>query len=550
MWGINAFALAFNERSIIPSERFNWDDDDSARPMRYALAESFYNNTIYRDIESFSRVYRRSYALYKHTRGIYNPTYRQNELIKAKIAGGALDWDGLEKGALVVVGADDPLIQALIQGLKWSNWGVNKSLYVHLAALLGDVALKVVDDRRRGKVRLEVLHPAKIKTAEFDEVGNIKSVVIEYGREWTDPDTNKTKDVIYREEIDKTTFRTFKDKELFGWYTDANGNPMPEWDNEYGFVPLVIAQYKKLGRKWGANAFHAEAIKINEINDVASLLNDSVRKAIDPWWYLAGTTANTSLKAQGNLADGTATTDASAQRDKVKTLHGPENSQPYPMVFPVDIAGTGKIIQDKLLELERDMPELAIARLRESGGDKSGIAIRNAYSDATGRLNEGAANLDDALIRGLQMLVAIGGYRGYAEMGGFDLTSYEAGDLDFYIKEREFFEDGFTPQDRVSNLKSLPKTPEAARAVLEEMEYPADKIELIVAEITANAQQDAQQQAQFGQQGGAVNVQPNPRPALPAGQGNMQNSNAPGGIMTPEVMQQVNDLLASVGTAA
>ena len=550
MAGLTAFTYAFNERDLIPSERFEWNDY-RARLLRYALAEAFYNNTVYRDIERFNVTIKHEYQLYKHIRGIYNPVYRQNELIKSKVAGGALDWEALEKGALVVVGADPALRTALIRALKWSNWGVNKGLYVQQCALLGDSILKVVDDRRRQKVRIEILHPAKLKEATFDDVGNIKRAVIEYQREWLNPDTQQLQDVLYTEILDQDETVTFKDGEEFAWAVDMGGIPTSRWANDYGFVPLVKAGFKDVGQLWDANAFHAETAKIHEINDAASILNDAIRRQHNTPMLLAGVPKPaTTPKIPGTLADRTSTNDASAARDNEPYLYADKEASAHSLIIPIDISAGSANTDAMLKELERDMPELALHRLRESGGDKPGIAIRNMYSDATGRLTEAASNMDDGLIRALQMTVSIGGLRQYDDFAGFDLQSFERGDLDFYIRERAFFEDGFTKQERVTNLKSLPDKPEAARAVLEEMEYPEDKIELIVAEIALAQQQAAMQPA--GENGnGAISVQPNPRPQLPTGQPqNMQNSNVPGGIMTPEVVQQVRELMASMGVAA
>jgi hypothetical protein len=246
-------------------------------------------------------------------------------------------------------------------------------------------------------------------------------------------------------------------------------------------VPLVIAGYEDVGLNWSANAFHSAAVKIHEINDAASLLNDSIRKVIDPWWYLAGVAASTTLGAQGNLADGTATSDPSAQRDKVNTLHGPKETQPYPMVLPIDITAAAANVQNMLDELERDMPELTLQSIREVGGDLSGRAIRNLYGDAIGRLNEAAGNLNDGLMRALQMAITIGGYRKYDGFTGFDLNSYDTGDLDFYIKEPKLFEDDLTPLERITTLKELPENTEIQRYILEkELELPADVVDAII----------------------------------------------------------------------
>lgn len=475
---ILAAQTAFREDALIPDERRNWGDY-SYRVMRYTLYEGMYNNTVYRDIETYSLTLKTQYSLYKHIQGIYNPSYRLVKTIADKTVGGQIDWEGLQTGPIQVAQADDALIEALLQVMQWSKWGQNKGLYARNAAKLGDSPLWIADDASHQKVRLEVMHPAKIKDAQFDAVGNVTSAVIEYEREWLDPESDKIKDVTYRMEVDKERFATFKDDKPFGWQED---DPQSAWDNDYGFVPLVIAGFEDVGLQWAANAFHADIVKIHAINDAASLLNDSIRKVINPWWYLAGVPAPTTpLKAAGNLADGTPTSDHSAQRDNINTLHGPEDSQPYPMVLPIDITAAAGNVKDMLAELERDMPELTMQSIREVGGDLSGRAIRNLYADAIGRLNEAAGNLNDGLIRALQMAVSIGGLRGYDGFDGFDLGSYDMGDLDFYIREPELFEDKLTPNERITVLKELPSNPEIQRYILEkELELPADVVDAIL----------------------------------------------------------------------
>jgi hypothetical protein len=484
----SAFMTAYRESATIPDERRDWGDYEN-RIIRYAIYEGMYNNTVYRDIETYSRTLKYNHQLYKHIRGIYNPTFRLVKTIADKTVGGALDWEGLQTGPLQVVDADDRLIEALLQVLKWSKWGINKGLYARIAAKLGDSPLWIADEPDRQKVRLEIIHPAKVRDAQFDSVGNVISASLEYQREWLNPTTNTLEEVLYRMDANKDRFATFKDGAPFGW---QEANPLPEWDNEYGFVPLVMTGFEDVGLYWSANAFHSASSKIHEINDAASLLNDSIRKVIEPWWYLANTSASTTLKAVGNLADGTTTQDASAQRDKVNTLHGPEGSQPYPMVFPVDITAGAANIQHMLDELERDMPELTLQSIRDVGGDLSGRAIRNLYADAIGRLNEASGNLNDGLMRALQMAVTIGGIRRYAGFSGYGIDSYDRGDLDFYIKEPVIFPDELTPSERITVLQSLPENTEIQRYILEkELELPADVVEAIVSEDLAQQERSA-----------------------------------------------------------
>ena len=465
----------FREEATIPDERRDWHKYEH-RIIRYALKEGMYNNTVYRDIETYALMLKKSYHLYKHIQGIHNPEKRLCRAYANKTLGGSLDWEGLQSGAIQVVNANDAHIQALLQVFRWSKWGQNKTLFGRQTAKLGDCGLWIVDDPLRKKVRMEILHPAKIKDADFDEVGNVKAAVIEYEREWEDPDTGKSQDVIYRMVVSKERFETFKDKEPYAWHGDQ-----PAWDNDYGFVPLVIANFEDVGLNWGASASHGSLAKIHAVNDVASLLVDNIRKSIDTWWYVAGARSPNEIRAAMQLSDGTDTSDPSAQRDKGKFLYGPAGSQPHPMVFPLDVTAVASEIKDQLKELEKDMPILALQNIRDEGTQLSGVAIRNLYGDAVDDVNEAAGNLFDAQIRATQMAITIGGFRGYDGFRSFGLESYDRGDLDYYFKEPELFDDELTPKEQIEVMQNLPENTAVARYILEKLlEIPTDTVNDII----------------------------------------------------------------------
>ena len=65
--------------------------------------------------------------------------------------------------------------------------------------------------------------------------------------------------------------------------------------------------------------------------------------------------------------------------------------------------------------------------------------MRIARQRVTTKVNERRAIYDDSLVRAHQMAVAIGGFRGYKDFGGFGLESYDKGELDHAIGERPVF---------------------------------------------------------------------------------------------------------------
>lgn len=484
MKAVRAGWHAFNEKALIPSEEFPWDAYPS-RLFRYALYDAYETNTAYDSVQRFSAELKRSGALYPHVRGVYNPVSRLIESYVDKIYGGALDFETLETGAVPLVFADNSSADLLRDAIRnlwlWSNFRLAKDLYVRYGAKYGDVALKVVDDPARGKVRLEVMHAGKIKDVTLDAARNVKRVTIEYERE----DAATGRSYVYTEEIDQERFATFRDGEPFAFVADGEGRRVAQWPNPYGFVPVVLVQHRNVGMQWGANAFYAQIGKVDEVNDTASLLNDALRKAVTPMLIATGFRADEKIAL------------SNAARDDILVLYGPANTSIAPLTPQVDIAAAGANIDRLLVELERDMPELALHRLRE-GGNLTAPGVKSAYADAIGRYRSAMSAYDDGLVRAQKMALSIGGFRGCDGFRGITLDSYAAGELEHYVKERPIIEDALSRQERIAILANLPDRPAAARLVLEELNFSQERIEEVLAGLTA-----APQGAPFG---GAPNV--------------------------------------------
>lgn len=465
--GVQAGLAAYNKRALVPSDQFEWNSYQS-RLFRYALYEAFYNAIVYTSLVLFAARYKFDNNLYKFIRSVYNVSFRIVEAYVAKIYGGQLDFEDLSRGAIPITQASDSVKEGIKQLWIDSNWQTEKSLFVRYGAMLGDVGLKVVDDIDREKVRLEVLHPGKIKEAEFDAIKNVKSVTIEYYRFY--PDGIKT--YRYTEKIDKEQFQFFKDGKPWDYINDIAGGEFAQYPNPYGFVPLVITKHKDMGQIWGANAYHTQVGKINELNDAASLLADQIRKAVNVIWYYAGVRKKEDLDASTD------------DKDQIPAMYGPDGSQPFPMIANIDITAAGGNIDRMQSELERDLPELALHRLRESG-NLTAPGVRAAYSDAIDRFTEAQGVYDDGLIRAQKMALTIGGLRKYKGYESFGLDSYEHGDLDHYINLRPIVVDELSKMEKIQALQTLqaPKW-----LILRELDFDQDTIDEVMAgETSSNA---------------------------------------------------------------
>lgn len=460
----------------VPKYNTPWDDYQ-ARISRYDLYETYYTNTAYTSFAKHLTFFKRNRRLYRNIRGVYNPIFRLIQLYTAKLYGGFLDYDKLEEGAIPIEGADDTLRAAIRQLWQWSNWGSKKSLYGRTGAKLGDVFIKIVDEPLKERLRMEVVHPAKVKYVDFDGAGDIRKIIFEYPcteEIVNDNGTITLKPYTYREIITPEKFYTYKNGQPFAYHLDYDGTPLTEWDNEYGFVPVVMCQHIDEGFKFGATNFSTLLHKIDELNDVVSLLDDQIHKTITPIWAFVGATGKDVIKVAPKET-GSSTTD----RDQVPAMYLPDGaSNPFAMVAQINIADTIAQINELLKEIERDLPELVLHRIRE-GGAMTAPGVRAGFSDASDRIIEARGNYDAVLVKAQKMAIAIGGYRGYRNFEPYSLESLGDGSLDHYIGERPVIPDELSKKEEydVLNTAGAP-----IWLILEKMGESQETIDRVVGE--------------------------------------------------------------------
>ncbi len=430
MAATKAFMEGYLQSPAIDAEDF---ESFGARKIRYEILWASYENTLYRNLHTWAQAYRKSYQLYTYIRNIYNPTYRLVEFYRTMIWGGLLDADAGDSGALPIATKVDALRLALVQLWRDSNWAVNKDIVTMQGAALGDMGIRVVDDPKREQVRLELVHPSTIKSIRCEN-GIIKAYEIEEIREH--PDNGK--DVTYLETCERgegedVIFKTYANGKPYAWYEAGT-----EWSVSYGFVPLAVIQHNNVGLGWGWAESHPLRSKLNEIDDIASMLHDYVRKAVNPQWAVFGTAPP---KGSGDVRATRAKATADRRepgREEMPMLYFPTGSDVKPLTTNlVQVAETAQEIQNLLQEIERDFPELQHDIW--SADAISGKAMIEARQRVEAKVGQRRQCYDSVLVRCHQMAVAIGGERGYTGYGGFDLQSYKAGKLAHSIAKRPVF---------------------------------------------------------------------------------------------------------------
>lgn len=422
--GDNVYPLFGNDRA--------WDTWES-RLERYQQYEYYYISKQYSDINRLSLLLKEQGRLYVNVRSIYNPVYRMVNLYADKVYPAMIDFNDLTKGAIPVVGS--PQIRDSLKRLfRWSNWNAEKQLYVRTGEKLGDTFIRIVDDIDSKRVLLEVLLPQKVQYLKKDSAGNIKEIWITYYLNEDRPTALGTPDlkrVRIREEITPDHVIIYE-----------NDKKVDEWENPFGFVPVVHVKPIDEGFVFGDTRWDISRSLINEINSQAALLNDQVRKAIIPY-----------IATIGGKIDGSALTRSNKTMDELINIAVGLGGDVKMIAPQIDIASALKNIESQLNELRENNPELFMYQLADMSLPPSGVALRQFFDLGVNKITGAQGIYDDALIRACQMALTIGGVQGYQDFP-YTIQSFEAGDLDFTFKTRDVIYDAIPETTRINYLMS------------------------------------------------------------------------------------------------
>jgi hypothetical protein len=439
MAGYKAFQSRFMKGDLLEQQNFT---DWEGRKLRYSIMWAMYGNTAYQRVNTWAQAYKSEYGLYRHTRGIYNPSYRLGEFWKVHLLGGKLDpeaGDGAKiPSALPIVTKNEKLRIPIAQVWDWSNWQMQKDILGLWTPIMGDGVIKVVDDPAKERVYMSPINPGILKDIDLDEFGNVKGYVIEEQR--LDPrNKNKTTMVTYREvafrDGENVVYQTYLNDKLYSW-----DGTTPEWSEDYGFIPLVIFPHNNVGMGFGWSELYPGLVKFREVDDLASKLSDQIRKMVDAPWLFVNVQDPNKVNQSTPKTSGTTpnTNNPQPGREEMKVLYGTTGADAKPLVADLNIADSSAYIQEILSSIEEDYPELN-ADIHNVEGEISGRALRINRAPAENKVLQRRPNYDDAIRRAQMMAVSIGGMRGYEGFDGFNKDSYENGDLEHTIGERPVF---------------------------------------------------------------------------------------------------------------
>lgn len=372
-------------------------------------------------------------------RELRNPANRVVEVYAAKLLGGALE------DALPLKAENERIIEPIERVWEWSNWGRRKQVFSRYSACFGTVFLKVVRPAAAPRVYFQIIHPGHVCELELDERDFVTHIRIDV------PITRRTADrarQLTSTEVwdrDAGTFRLWEHDRPDGTETERLGPPMAERSlSAFGidFVPVVIHKHRDIGEDRGQGSFTHALSKIDEVNRSATRLHQLMFRHNKP---VEG------LESPGRDADGRvipppqvqgARSDGAPDPNGRDTLaHGDDELYRLPagwtyksLVPDLRYADFLAMLRADLDELEDDIPELTLARIREVP-DASGVAIRYRLTAAIDRILEARGNAFETVRRADMMALTMGaaaGLDGFSDLGFFD-----AGDLDHDFEGRD-----------------------------------------------------------------------------------------------------------------
>jgi hypothetical protein len=425
----------------------------ATRQSRFLFLSALADGTLYEDkIHLWASGLKEEFALSPSPKPLYNPFGRLREFWGTHLYSGTLDpsgGDGKARPSSVPIEADNPALRRPIaRVLRTSEWDRRQYTYGLTGAGLGEVGLFSVNDLANDRAYVLPVGPEKITIYEADELG--KGTFYRY-EEWRDdPRADYEEDadgnlyvpdrVIYREEGEVMSLRgrpalcEFRTYLVDGTQAVAYawpGNPESwRWAEPYPFLPLTLVPHVQPhpGCPYGESEAMGIVAKILEIDDVATLIDEAIRKYVDPVWLFSGVRSDQQIEA-------------SRGRDRLPALFsGDPGSKAQALLAAINFADMSGVLDRFKAEILDDKPELQ-KPIANASGDASGKALRIYRQGVETKGQTRRANYDAALAEQVTNCLRINGIMGRPGFEDFtpEKVAARPESLDWRIGERGLF---------------------------------------------------------------------------------------------------------------
>lgn len=258
--------------------------------------------------------------------------------------------------------AESILIDKIKSNSDWITSGV---LYIHYAAIYGQVYLKSIDG---DEPRLEIVEPTKMMLLKSDIYRKEydKSIFISY-----DEEDNEIAEV-----IDSMTVRTF-----------LNGELTSNTENVYHKIPYTFIKFIEDGTNLGSNTFSKVTSVLDEVNELASYLVTIIKRHAEPQLVLFGNLDSESLNKSGENA----------------WLVKEANGRAELLVSNVDIDGVLNTVKTFAQNINEGLPETIFNRISESDNIGKQTVVKKA-TPLVVKINRCRPNFDMGLVKSLRLV--------------------------------------------------------------------------------------------------------------------------------------------------
>lgn len=409
----------------------------SRRKLAQLMEAYYHNNDLY---DSLTNALREAAKYGEPLKPLRNPVFRCVEFYAFTI------WPGVLPNALPIETDNDALEPVLEKIWQWSNWGSKKQLAVRQFAITGDMFIRVGDnstnDEPATKVNMKCIKSRYISDFKVNGEGHVIAIRYEV------PKLIDNVSKLVTEIWDKHNgMRTWTHDN--GAHTDIErlGRPdvhVPFDQLPIDFVPWVYAPFIDMGSEenGGIAPWWNSLDKIDECNRKATRMSDLMFRHNKSSWA-----------AESNMMDangrplGAPELEKETLSDDETVMYMPGMSKMTSLIPNINWSAHKAAVDDDLLEIERDLPEIRFFDLLE-GGNQSGRALQISMSPAVAKAVEARANAETALIRAHKMAVTIGQRN---NIKGFDIGTFDDGALDHSFREREVLP--MTEGDRMELVK-------------------------------------------------------------------------------------------------
>lgn len=476
LFGPNS-SMSASFRPLQPLDRSAWREI-------YGLLDVYYGqNALYDQLRK---------AVYASALGndypvaLRNPVHRVVECYPARL------WPGTLPHALPIISDNDKLPDAINTIWQWSNWNAQKQVAARWLPLYGEIYIKVVQTEDKSRVFFQLIRPHYVSMVDLDERGVITYLRIDV------PQIEITNDLprhVYHTEVwSEDSYRKWiHDK------PDAKveelGIPEQEFElKAFGidFIPIVRIPFIDAGDARGHGAVTHALDKIDEANRMATNLHRMLFRHADGIWAAESNATDKDGRPLAPPRIGKEATKGDKSSDTVmigndSILRLPSTWTLKSLVPLVPYKEALDILQDMMLELEADMPEMAFYRVRhiQIRGALSGRAIEMMLQDAVVRIEEARGNAEAGLIRANQMAITIAQAAGLSDFTG--LGTYESGALDHTFKARNVIRT--SDAEELEVIAQLPAT-FSEMEKLRRLGYSDDAITQIMAERSSDSAQE------------------------------------------------------------